>query len=820
MVKRLVTLCSCIVLLQAALPGFAQDSEPQTEAEQVLEEVRVVGSRFVKQALTDIEPEIRLSTDDVQAYGVNTLEELIAELGPELSSGRGRGDGGPVFLVDGVRIGSFREIRSYPPEAIERMDVLPEEAALKFGYGANQRVVNIVLKPEFTSKTLEAELGGPVSGAGFEQEYDGTYLKLFNSRRFSLDGEIETNAGILESDRGLDLFDQSGADSLTPETSSLELSGSYHRPFDNNVRMTVTGTLDASESESLLGLAEVDFILPSGSPFSSETGDMKFSRLVGVPGVLMSQSETIDGSLSLGLTTDIGDWFITSNTTISRSESTGTTDREPDASAFQQALLAFDPDVDPNSDLTPYLTYRSEDTERVSNSASTNLLANGRLFELPAGEVSTGLNLDLSHMDRTSRTVFDGEVTETELDRQIVKVQGSFDIPLISDDMNITGIHKLSANISATASEYSDFGQLFGFDGTINWSPVEPLRLLASYTLEEGAPSMSQLGDTLSTTPNVEVFDFIQGESVEVTTLSGGNPDLKADTRHVMKLSAELKPLEESDLNLNLTYLDSRIDDPIGSIPSVDAAVQAAFPDRFMRDEDGRLISYDLRPLNFVEETKRNLSWRLSWRKTFEQEKPQRPAEAGRARGSGEGQSGASPARRGPPPGMRGRGGRGAPDAMRVYVSALQTWNLEDQRILADGYPVQDYLNGAASGSGGGTPEFEFELRSGFYYKSFGARLGYSWQGDTEVTSGSTGTLRFSDLSQTELRLFYSVKPSSPLAQDVSFLSGARISLEIENMFDNVREVRDSNGVIPFNYHPDRLNPEGRTVYLSIRKQF
>lgn len=102
MVKRLVTLCSCIVLLQAALPGFAQDSEPQTEAEQVLEEVRVVGSRFVKQALTDIEPEIRLSTDDVQAYGVNTLEELIAELGPELSSGRGRGDGGPVFLVDGV----------------------------------------------------------------------------------------------------------------------------------------------------------------------------------------------------------------------------------------------------------------------------------------------------------------------------------------------------------------------------------------------------------------------------------------------------------------------------------------------------------------------------------------------------------------------------------------------------------------------------------------------------------------------------------------------------------------------------------------------
>ena len=51
-----------------------------------------------------------------------------------------------MLLLNGQRISGFRELRDIPTEAIERVEILPEEVALKYGYSANQKVVNIVLR--------------------------------------------------------------------------------------------------------------------------------------------------------------------------------------------------------------------------------------------------------------------------------------------------------------------------------------------------------------------------------------------------------------------------------------------------------------------------------------------------------------------------------------------------------------------------------------------------------------------------------------------------------------------------------------------------
>ena len=45
-----------------------------------------------------------------------------------------------------------------------------------------------------------------------------------------------------------------------------------------------------------------------------------------------------------------------------------------------------------------------------------------------------------------------------------------------------------------------------------------------------------------------------------------------------------------------------------------------------------------------------------------------------------------------------------------------------------------------------------------------------------------------------------------------------RVSLSVENVFDNRQRVRDASGAIPVSYQPDYLDPLGRTVRLSIRK--
>ena len=64
--------------------------------------------------------------------------------------------GRPILLLNGQRISGFRELRDMPPEAIERIEILPEEVALKYGYPADQRVVNFVLRRRFNSTSAEA----------------------------------------------------------------------------------------------------------------------------------------------------------------------------------------------------------------------------------------------------------------------------------------------------------------------------------------------------------------------------------------------------------------------------------------------------------------------------------------------------------------------------------------------------------------------------------------------------------------------------------------------------------------------------------------
>jgi outer membrane cobalamin receptor len=126
----------------------------------------VTGQRLRGAVEGDIPPEVTLNPAEIRAFGANTIAELITALAPQTSSGRGRGGGGgfPVILVNGRRISGFSEVRDLPPEAIERVDILPEEVALRYGYRADQRVVNLVLRERFNAVTAELEGGLATAG--------------------------------------------------------------------------------------------------------------------------------------------------------------------------------------------------------------------------------------------------------------------------------------------------------------------------------------------------------------------------------------------------------------------------------------------------------------------------------------------------------------------------------------------------------------------------------------------------------------------------------------------------------------------------------
>ncbi|HYD38246.1 MAG TPA: TonB-dependent receptor, partial [Allosphingosinicella sp.] len=403
------------------------------------------------------------------------------------------------------------------------------------------------------------------------------------------------------------------------------------------------------------------------------------------------------------------------------------------------------------------------------------------------------------------------------------------------------------------------FGTLRTLGAGLSWSPISEVSLIASYTDEDGAPSMQQLGDPVLQTPGVRVFDFVRGETVEVTRVDGGNPDLIADNRRVWKLGATVRPLGETDLSISANYTSSRLTDAIASFPAATAEIEAAFPDRFQRDSSGRLLLVDTRPVNFARADRSELRWGFNlslpigpqpqpgqFRGRFRRDAQGAggaPAPEGQARPRGEG---APPAARGEgaPPAAQGDrgprrgggfgggrggfgggfGGRGA-GAGRLQLGLYHTWHFTDSVLIRPGVPELDFLDGSAGSSRGGRPRHEVELQAGLFKDGFGARLTANWRSSTfvrggPVAGGGTGDdLFFDDHATVNLRLFADLG-LQPFARENRFFRGMRVSLAIDNLFDSRQRVRDSLGTTPLSYQPGYLDPLGRSVRLSVRKLF
>ena len=145
------------------------------------------------------------------------------------------------------------------------------------------------------------------------------------------------------------------------------------------------------------------------------------------------------------------------------------------------------------------------------------------------------------------------------------------------------------------------------------WCGGIPVRLLASVSRTDQAPSLEQLGAPVTATPGVRVFDLARGETAEVTRTTGGASGLDAGQRDMLKLGLTYKPFEKTDLRFQANYVATRTTDAVVEFPSASTQVEAAFPDRFVRDADGRLVRIDARPVNFARQTREELRWGVTY---------------------------------------------------------------------------------------------------------------------------------------------------------------------------------------------------------------
>ena len=893
----------------------APDQEPDSDGETIV----VTAERLRGAIQTDVPPVATLDAADVASYGASSLAELLEQIAPQTGSARGRGSGGPVVLLNGQRVSGFRAIRDLPPEAIQKVEVFPEELALKFGFRPDQRVINIILVDNYQSLAAEIDNGLSTQGGYGTTEFEGTFTKLGKNSRLIVDVEYETATALRESERGILQPDSSapfalggnigafpygsgaaidpalsaiagsplslagvptgitgrpalsafnGAANTTdlgqfrtliPNSDRIEANATYIRNLGPDTNVQVNATYTNNFATSLLGLNTGTLIVPASNPFSPFSRDVSLLTAFSDPRTLTRTVDTDTYTAGFNVNGVLpASWKWTLNGDYTRVDTLTIIDRAADLTGVQSAISRptnpMNPFTGTLGSLLPALI--SDSAESRNQLYNSQLTVNGTVVDLPAGPVNMTLVGGFARrlQDSTdSRLAGQGS---TSLARSEASISGNIDVPLVDSYMS-EWFGKLSVNGNLGYRQLSDVGGLLSFGYGLNWSPTDTLTLQASLIAEEAAPGISQLGDPQIVTPNVSTFDLARNETVLATIISGGNPLLTPEERRDVKISLNYRPPFLEGLDFLAEFIRNRSYGTTSAFPILTPEIEAAFPDRIIRDPSGALLAIDQRAINYDQVSSDRVRYGINFSKRIGGEDraaenrggaggpgggrpagaggpPRAPGEPGAAPppggpraegqraagGPGRGPGAGGPGRGGPPGGFGpGAGGRGG----RWNVSVYHTVRFAESIRIRPGLAELDLLGGSATGSSGGVPRHGVEMEGGLFLNGIGLRFTGNYQSGSRVDGGTLAgatDLRFNDIATFGLRAFVNFDNKPTLTDALPFLKGSRLRFSIDNIFDAQQRVTTEAGDVPLRYQSGFIDPQGRVVSLSFRKRF
>ncbi|MEM6857607.1 MAG: hypothetical protein AAF559_07020 [Pseudomonadota bacterium] len=576
----------------------------------VVEGTRLRGQLDVEQA-----PILELSEADIAAEGVASIADLVQQIQNQTGSARGRGGGGrPVILVNGIRPGSFRELFQYPPEALAKVEVFPEEVAQRFGFPPDRRVVNLILKEDYASREVELEFEGPARGGRFVNEQEFGYLQIADGGRINFNFTANDASLLTEDERNIIQTPGSTSEldsdpgqaefrSLRADFRSLEANLSWAKAYiDSGLSVSANANYQRSDSRSINGLNIVTLSDASGESLTRTFGEE----------TPLTQTRAEDfAQVSGSLSKRVNAFRLTSTFNGGYSELEQIIDRRFDTSELEQAALDGTLAIDGELPSALDSGFDTANT-RAINATNLNTLR-GPVAELPGGEVLATFDIgyEWSNVEASDTR----GTLPVDLTRGDLTTGANLVIPITSRRNGFAdALGSFTLNTQVGLQELSDFGTLGDYNVSLNWSPIDSLDLSATYVFREVAPGLRQLGDPQVVQPNVPVFDFVNGETVLAEVKSGGNPDLIAQTQKDWKFAANWELPFADGLRFTVEYIRNRSEDVTSGFPQVTQQIEAAFPDRITRDQFGTLIAIDRRAVNFAETRADRLQFRLSAR--------------------------------------------------------------------------------------------------------------------------------------------------------------------------------------------------------------
>jgi iron complex outermembrane recepter protein len=722
-----------VLLLTTCAPAWAQDRAAPTTGERIT----VIGVREI----LGVPAERSLSEDDISAYGLGTIGELLDEVAAETGEDRDE----PIFLVNGERVAGLSDVEGYPTETLERIDVLPVGSGVKVGAPVTRRVYNIVLKGRVDTVAARAAVRAATDGGWWAERGDASYTNVRAARRLNVAGGFRHEGRLRESER--DIIQPVGSPAnladfrtLRPEVTGFDARLSAADHLADWLQGSVGARIAQSDRDSLLGLVPV-----SGLAREQER-------------------ELLTAGFDLSLNADVGSWLLTFLGNYDYDRGKTRTDR-----------------LDPGNPLATALS-RTAATTRI---ASGDIVATGPLFRLPAGSLRGTVGGGLGRDSIRSEQNFLGVETDDHFVQRSQNLSAGIEVPIASRENGfLPSLGELTANAELTRTHVSDFGSFTNQTYSLQWQPAVWIRLFGSVTTGKTPPSVSAISDPIIETPGVRYFDPLAGATVDVSEISGGNPELGPQRGEDRRFSVNLKPVPGLALQVFGDYFGTRNRDIISALPPASELILAAFPERFIRAPDGTLTIVDIRPVSFARQDEDRLRYGFNLML---------------------------------PLGQHGKGKSGGP---RLQVNAAHSWLLSSEILVRPGFSAIDLLSSDAIGIGGASrPRHQFDLSMGYADRGLGVRLNAQYRGKSYlnlISGDAEDVLRFSPLTTVNLRAF----ATGARFGNASWLKGTRASVSVLNLTNDRQEVRDSAGTTPLLYQREYRDPLGRTVELELRKVF
>ena len=188
---------------------------------------------------------------------------------------------------------------------------------------------------------------------------------------------------------------------------------------------------------------------------------------------------------------------------------------------------------------------------------------NGSLVTLPGGAVKLAAGYERQDFKVALGSARGGPTTPTtfrNFGRKVDSYYGELYVPIFGPENGIPGIRRLEINAAVRHDQYSDVGGTTNPKFGVNWSPVDAVKLRASYGTSFRAPTIPEIyGNSNNLFP--QDYSNPAGGTIRGVALSGQNLNLKPETAKTWSVGADVTPLRR--LRLSATYWNVNYDNQV-----------------------------------------------------------------------------------------------------------------------------------------------------------------------------------------------------------------------------------------------------------------